>query len=123
MERDCGDIIDRGAIAQLKHERIGNDENNKEYKAFKQEIDLVISKYPDIPISKFFNLLIKINAMIWDLESDLRKGKLDGALSEVGRRAIEIRKHNNLRVQVKNIVNELTKTGFIDIKSDHLSEN
>jgi len=123
MLRDISDILDRGSIAQLKHERIGNDENNKEYKAFKQEIDLVISKYSDIPISKFFDLLVKINAMIWDLESDLRKGKLDGALSEVGRRAIEIREHNNLRVQVKNIVNELTKTGFIDIKSDHLSEN
>ena len=121
--RDCGDILDRGSIAKLKSERIREDICHKEWQAFKEEIDKLIVKYKDIPISMFFDLLYKINAGIWELEADMRKGKLDGVLYEVGKRAIKIREFNNLRVSVKNIINVLTKTGFIDIKKDHLSEN
>ncbi len=60
--------------------------------------------------------------MIWDLEADLRQGKLDGALSEVGRRAIKIREHNKLRVEVKNIINLLANEGYQDVKQNHISE-
>jgi len=119
MFRDTGDILDRGSIAKLKSERI---QVTEEWEAFSVEIEILIDNHPDVPIKNLFDLLYKINAMIWDLESDLRKGKLDGALTEVGLRAISIREHNNLRVQVKNIANFLTKEGFQDIKKDHISE-
>ena len=66
-------------------------------------------------------MLYDINAFIWEKESDMRQGKLDGVLHEVGLRAIEIRKLNNIRVGIKNLINKLTNSGFIDIKSDHLS--
>ena len=119
MERDPGDIIDRGSIAKLKSERISVME---EWEAFSVEIEILEENYPELPIKNLFDLIYKINAMIWDLEADMRQGKLDGALSEVGRRAIAIREHNNLRVQVKNIINSLTKQGFQDIKKAHISE-
>jgi hypothetical protein len=119
--RDPGDIIDRASIAFLKNKRIGMDESKREWEAFSIEIETLKDKYQMLPIEMFFNLLLNINQMIWDLEADLRQGKLDGALSEVGRRAIEIREHNALRVQVKNIINKITNSGFQDIKLDHIS--
>lgn len=119
-----GDILDRASIARLKHERIREEETHREWKVFQEELNISINRYKIIiPVNMFFDLLYKINAMIWELESDLRQGKLDGVLSEVGRRAIEIRKLNSLRVSVKNIVNTVVKEGFIDIKSNHLSQN
>ena len=122
MERDPGDILDRGAIAKLKNERIGDAENNREWNAFQAELEILDKKYPLIFIMNFFKLLYDINAFIWEKESDMRQGKLDGVLYEVGIRAIEIRKLNNLRVGVKNLVNKLTNSGFQDIKRSHLSE-
>ena len=122
MQRDCGDILDRASIAKLKIERINLGENKEEWEAFEKELTLLENKYHNIPIKMFFNLLLNINTMIWNLESDLRQGKLDGVLSEVGRRAIEIREHNNLRVQAKNIINKLVGEGFQDLKKDHISE-
>ncbi len=122
LARDAGDIIDRYSIARLKGERIGNKENKREYEAFGLTVNKLISLHPDIPLLMFSSLLYKINTMIWDLESDLRQGKLDGALSEVGRRAIAIREHNNLRVQTKNIINSLLGEGFQDTKQNHISE-
>ena len=122
MERDAGDILDRYSIARLKFERIGVEENKKEYDAFSPEVKKLQEKYLSIPIEMFAELLYKINAMIWDLEADLRQGKLDGALSEVGRRAIGIREHNTLRVHVKNILNTCVQEGFIDVKKQHISE-
>lgn len=121
MLRDPADILDRASIAFLKYDRIGEPDNIKEWEFFQPEIKELSKQYPDLQIDLFFELLLKINKMIWALESDLRQGKLDGVLSEVGRRAIEIREHNNLRVQVKNIINSLTKQGFLDIKKDHIS--
>jgi hypothetical protein len=122
MLRDSGDILDRASIARLKHENIRDPENDREWSAFKIELDILDKKYPDIFIMKFFQLLYDINKFIWEKESDMRQGKLDGVLYEVGIRAIEIRKLNNLRVGVKNLVNKLTNSGFQDLKRNHLSE-
>ena len=46
--------------------------------------------------------LLEINNQIWQLESDIRRGK-EGelGLQEVGRRALKIRDLNKLRVQLK----------------------
>ena len=46
--------------------------------------------------------LLEVNNQIWQLESDIRKGK-EGQLSieEVGRRALMIRDLNKVRVQLK----------------------
>lgn len=122
MERDTGDILDRGAIAKLKSERIADPETDREWEAFKIEIELLKNKYKYLYIEDFFRHLYNINAFIWEKESDMRQGKLDGVLYEVGIRAIEIRKLNNLRVDTKNLINKLTDSGFMDIKKDHLSE-
>ena len=56
-----------------------------------------------------------MNGKIWDLESDIRKGK-EGelGLEEVGRRAIAVRELNKIRVGYKNDIVDMFKEGIID---------
>lgn len=136
MERDIGDVLDRWAIARLKAERIGNDENHKEYDAFCVEMKAIGERFPEYDWQQISKQMYDINEFIWQLESGLKSGKeslqnpqylLDksnkDALANIGTTTILIRNFNHLRVGFKNIVNRLVGTGFQDIKMNHLSEN
>ena len=136
INRDCGDIIDRLTIAELKTKRIGTEENFKEFHAFEKAfVEEIKTQYPQFPWDSIKTLMLSINDSIWQLESGLKSGKeelknpiylLDEdnkeVLSKIGLTTILIRNFNNLRVQLKNLINTLTKTGFIDVKKNHLSE-
>jgi hypothetical protein len=122
MERDAGDIIDRWAIAKLKAERIGADESKKEYLWFCEGISELEKKYPAINWDSYRQKILNIHSRIWNLESGIRQGQLDNDLTEVGRRAIQIRDWNKKRVALKNEINLKTGEGFQDIKKDHGSE-
>jgi hypothetical protein len=65
--------------------------------------------------------LYSVNGRIWDLESDIRKGK-EGelGLEEVGRRALLIRDWNHIRIGLKNIIAERLGEE-IEIKGNHAS--
>lgn len=116
MEIAIGDIIDRYTICKLKSER-GNIDMSEEMNKLSEEMN----KFPNL--ENYVNQLYKINGDIWDLESDIRQGKEDTlGLEEVGRRSIKIREHNNKRVGIKNVINSITKTGFIETKISHASE-
>jgi len=113
MKIAIGDIIDRYSICLLKKERLKID-NNREIMLLKEEI----KKYEGTDI--FIDELYKVNGLIWDLESDIRKGNEDVlGLEEVGRRAIKIREHNNVRVSIKNEINSNYNEGFIEVKMSH----
>jgi hypothetical protein len=73
-------------------------------------------------LTRYLNRLREVNAAIWRLESDLRRGRehLLG-VEEVGRRAIRIRDFNRERVAVKNAIIVRTGQGFADFKVDHAS--
>ena len=122
MERDAGDIIDRWAIAKLKAERIGADESKKEYLWFCEGIKELDGKYPMVDWDAYKQSILAIHAEIWNLEGAVRQGKLDNDLMEVGRRAIQIRDLNRMRVALKNEINAAVGEGFEDIKKDHWSE-
>lgn len=110
------EIADRYSITLLKNERIEGIDLSLELKMYKEELD----KYIDIQI--YIDRLYKINGEIWDLESDIRKGKEDIlGLEEVGRRAILIRGKNKIRVGIKNEMVERYEEGFKDIKMNHAS--
>ena len=89
---------------------------NDEFTALAEEI----SKTDELV--DFVQELYIVNGMIWDLESDIRKGK-EGelGLEEVGRRAITIRELNGKRVAIKNKVNTIHNSGFTEIKINHAS--
>ena len=135
MKRDAGDILDRWSIAKLKSERIGTEDNKKEYEAFCRALVKLTDKHSRIPWSMMKSLMVFVNASIWQLESGLKSGKeeLDEpeylfdpnnemTLSRIGIMTILIRNFNHIRVQLKNILNTIVKEGYMDIKSDHLSE-
>ena len=65
--------------------------------------------------------LYEVNGAIWDLESDIRKGK-EGelGLEEVGRRALKIRDLNAKRIQFKNDISERYGEDS-EVKGNHAS--
>lgn len=113
-----GDLVDRWSIAMLKHYR-ANEDNHLEVWAYQD----ALKKNDSAVIKKYFDLLSKVNGDIWNLESDIRKGKeTELGLEEVGRRAIEIRNLNSIRIELKNELNQLTGSGFVEKKYNHASE-
>jgi len=115
MKMPISEIADRYSIALLKKERASA--NNSE------EISILYNEligYSDI--LSYIDKLVEVNSKIWDLESDIRKGK-EGelGLEEVGRRAIAIRELNKIRVSYKNEMVKQYGEGFEDIKMNHAS--
>ena len=121
MKYPLPELLDRASIEKLKEERIPN------YKSsFKNDaLNYVVNLVDRTDLSKLFFLfddLYEWNGKIWDLESDIRKGK-EGelGLEEVGRRAIQIREFNNERIKVKNQIAE-EFGGYKEVKHNHASE-
>ena len=122
MKMPIGEILDRYSIAILKKER-ANAENQQEIEDLTKEIESYKFTHNEF-VEELIGKLIEINGKIWDLESDIRKGK-EGelGLEEVGRRAIKIREFNKIRVGYKNDTVEVFGEGYKDIKMNHASSN
>ena len=113
------DLLDRISILELKVERIGEqtciDEHNFLINALK---DYTLHNAND-----YIKRLKEVNSNIWNLEADIRACKEEElGLEEVGRRAIQIRKLNKIRIGIKNEIVDQTNSGFKDIKMNHGSE-
>ena len=118
MKMPVSEMVDRMSIAILKDERTSEDMSVEisEYASWLGE-----DEYPEI--SQYIAKMKHINGRIWDLEADIRAGNEDLlGLEEVGRRAIQIRQLNKIRVGYKNEMVELYQQGFRDIKINHGSE-
>lgn len=123
LEYFKGDVCDRFSILTLKKERLPENEDiDGEYKLIKKEFDKLARGVTGLKIKPLYFKLYNCNRIIWDLESDIRKG-LDNRLTleEVGKRAISIRDWNRDRVLIKNEINKLFNE-FGDVKIDHASE-
>lgn len=115
MKMPISEIADRLSIAMLKKAR-ANADNQIEIDILMQEVTQYVGAL------EFVEKLLDINGKIWDLESDIRKGKEDElGLEEVGRRAIAIRGFNKIRVGYKNEMVLKYEEGFEDIKMNHAS--
>jgi len=122
MKRDAGDIIDRFSIATLKLVNICEEESWAEYKMFLHGFLDMCEHYPRSNLTDYLYKMILINHEIWDLESAVRQGALDNDPTEVGKRAIMIRKKNNIRIAIKNDINKLVGEGVQDVRRNHLSQ-
>ena len=117
------ELCDRLTIAQLKMERLGDDEINK------NELQKQIEYYEsgvDTKNKTLVGLIVdlhEINGKMWDAEYAIRKGlDSDLGLEEIGRRALKIRNLNRVRVKVKNdITEEAGQPEFKDCKMNHAS--
>ncbi len=112
-----GEVVDRWTISYLKHFRAQID-THLECWACQEHCQ----NYDQETIKYYFNRLLKINGDIWNLESDIRQGK-EGELGfeEVGRRALQIRDFNGIRISLKNELNLQCNEGFQEIKINHAS--
>ncbi len=121
MEQPLAEVIDRLTIVKLKVERIKTEDKTKEYQHYLKGLENFKKKGIEIK-QEWIDKLYEANAKIWDLEHDIRKGK-DGelGLDEIGRRALQIRDINKVRISIKNEIVEATGSGFKDIKMNHAS--
>lgn len=118
MQYPIADLIDRYTIELLKNQR-ANAENQLQLKILKIEIDSLPNQEE---IQLYLSALYTFNGSIWDLESDIRKGK-EGilGLEEVGRRALAIRDLNGHRILAKNKIAQLVGE-YGEKKYNHASE-
>ena len=127
-----GDMIDKISILYRKTQRDPKG-SREEFEALINELKTPTTILPRMPQTQtnaaLINAIIALcdaNYSIWELESDIRTlgpeatNKL--GLEEIGRRALKIRDYNKKRIEAKNIINDLTKTGFVDKKVDHRSQ-
>ena len=111
------EIADRYSICLLKDERTDED-MTEELDFYKPELE-TFGPY----LMDFVDRLYRANGEIWDLESDIRKGReKELGLEEVGRRAIKIRNKNRVRISIKNEIVDTFNVGFKDIKVNHGSD-
>ena len=108
------EIVDRYAIAVVKHERTNG--------ANREELDFYLAQMSLANINLFNEKVLELiehHIYVWSLEDDFKKCRIDGTdLAEVGRRALEIRDYNNLRVELKNTVAEKLNDPVREIKTN-----
>jgi uncharacterized protein YdcH (DUF465 family) len=109
--------VDRLAIAEIKWQRTqANHEELEWYQQQMQQLDVSL-------IAQHMQRLQDIHNSIWELEKQLKSGQEHQlSLSEIGRRAIEIRNLNNKRIQLKNQMAEILSCPVREIKHEHISQ-
>ena len=116
MKMFISEVLDRLSILKLKSERSDVDVNDEinAYSTYADEYGNYVN---------YLDRLKEVNGKIWDLESDIRRGKENElGLEEVGRRAIKIRNLNGKRIAIKNEISKKYNEGFIEKKVNHASE-
>jgi len=134
MKIDIGKLIDEWSILKLKVERIGDKYSQEKIKEYEEVIVTLKEKHPNIDWGQFQSILVSINSYIWQLEAGLKGEKEhlpnpdylfdehnNSVLRKFGLTVLIIRNFNNLRVQIKNIINSLIGESYQDIRKDHLN--
>ena len=111
------EIVDRYAIAVVKHEKTNGD-NQEELNFYLDQINEVGIDLLDPKLVE----LIEHHRYVWSLEDDFKKAKIDNLpLEEIGRRALYIRDIGYRRVDLKNDFAELLNDPVREIKQDHIT--
>ena len=112
------ELVDRYSIAKLKSDKT-NGINFIEFDFYTDQL----KSYDLTLVTDEMDMLYKIHAAIWNLESELKSSmEAQLELAEIGRRAIEIRNFNNKRIQLKNAIAEKLGCSVREIKAQHISE-
>jgi hypothetical protein len=112
------EIVDRYAIAVVKHEKTNGD-NQEELNFYLDQINEVGIDLLDPKLVE----LIEHHRYVWSLEDDFKKAKIDNLpLEEIGRRALYIRDIGYRRVDLKNDFAKLLNDPVREIKKDHITE-
>ena len=116
----AGELIDKITILEIKKIKI-NDKLKlalikKEHKYLK---DILIAKIKlTKPVKENYSLLKKINLMLWDIEDKKRNAeknqKFDKTFISLARKVYI---YNDKRAEVKSIINNITGSDIIEVKS------
>jgi hypothetical protein len=119
LKYPMAEVYDRFTIEKLKCERIESHSSDY-FNILRTEI--YTNNYFNTKCQGLLDGLYEVNGKIWDLESDIRRGKENElGLEEVGRRALEIRNLNAHRILLKNEVAKLFNE-IAERKYQHASE-
>ena len=117
------EVVDRYTICQIKlesldHTQIDIDSMKDQLEYYKKGID-----FTNTQLIKLSKDLYNVNGRIWDTEGSIRAG-LDDELGydEIGKRAVQVRDLNRVRMSIKNDITELTGEGFKDCKMNYAGE-
>lgn len=115
-----GELIDKITILEIKKIKI-NDKLKlalikKEHKYLK---DILIAKIKlTKPVKENYSLLKKINLMLWDIEDKKRNAeknrKFDKTFISLARKVYI---YNDKRAEVKSIINNITGSDIVEVKS------
>ena len=113
------EIVDRYAIAVVKHEKT-NGVNQEELEFYLDQMNEIDINLSDPKLLE----LIEHHRYVWSLEDDFKKAKIDNLpLEEIGRRALYIRDIGYRRVDLKNDFAELLNDPVREIKKDHVTNS
>ena len=115
-----GELIDKITILEIKKIKI-NDKLKlgfirKEHKCLK---DILIKKIKlTKPVKENYSLLKKINMMLWEIEDKKRNAeknkKFDKTFISLARKVYI---YNDKRAEVKSIINKITDSDIVEVKS------
>ena len=113
------EIVDRYAIAVVKHEKT-NGANQEELKFYLDQINEIKIDLSDPKLLE----LIEHHRYVWSLEDDFKKAKIDNLpLEEIGRCALYIRDIGYRRVELKNDFAKILGDPVREIKQDHVTNS
>jgi len=126
MKTPLPEAIDKLSILMLKRERLldaaQKQSVEREYQYYVAVLDAYRKDGVDVK-QEWIDDLYKANGKCWDLEAAIRQGRdAELGLEEVGRRAIELRDLNKIRIAAKNRIAEECGMDFFEVKVDHASE-
>lgn len=126
MKTPLPEAIDKLTILMLKRERLPDSPERASVEREYDYYNAVLEAYRtedgiDIKQSWIDDLYVA-NGHCWDLEAAIRQGRdAELGLEEVGRRAIELRDLNKIRIAAKNRIAEECGLDFFEVKVDHAS--
>lgn len=106
-----GDFLDKWSILNIKKEK--GLEVEKEILANKPEFNSLFTSRKENDALDLYIKLLDSNRYQFDLEDKIRVEK---DLSVVGQIALDIRKQNDYRVELKNKINEIFKYAYMEVK-------
>ena len=113
------EIVDRYAIAVVKHEKT-NGANQEELDFYLEQMKEANINPSDVKVIE----LIEHHSYVWSLEDDFKKAKIDALpLEEIGRRALHIRDIGYRRVDLKNALAEMVNDPVREIKKNHVTSS
>lgn len=117
---NLGDVLDRMSILTRKI-YFGDEQSISEHRYLEQGLK---SYGVNGKLVSNVMRITQANIEIWNLENEIRNGgEAKFGIEEVGRRAIKIRDLNKKRIEYKNLLTVLYKSGFKEAKVNHRSES